>query len=115
MKVRQTIINDYEAVHYKADMVTGWAYADMLYRFGRAKPTLYPKRKGETIDEAYKRIRKEDARGGASDFKKYYQHGNEEIVISPKHGMIYIFKDGDILKVRKKDLKANDYEILEAE
>ncbi|MHC5253197.1 hypothetical protein ACYRFS_02380 [Listeria kieliensis] len=99
-------------MHYKADMITGWAYVNELYRFGRAKPTLYPKRKGETIKEAYKRIRKEGARGQADDFEKYYQHSSGEIILSPKHEMIYIFKDGDILETRKKDLKQTNYEIL---
>lgn len=115
MKVRQTIVNDYEAVHYKADMVTGWAYTNELYRFGFAEPTLYPKQKGETIDEAYKRVRKEHGYGRANDFQKYYQHTNGEVIVLPKHGKFYIFKDGDILVTRKKYLKSNNYEILEAE
>lgn len=117
MKIRQTIItvNEYEAVHYTADMVTGWAYVSTLWHFGRSEPTLFPKRENETIEEAYKRVRAETNCFSRRDLKKYYKHITGDVVINPKHKVFYYFKDGKVEAFRKNMLKELGYEIIEEE
>ncbi|KGL44107.1 hypothetical protein [Listeria newyorkensis] len=113
MKVRQTIVNEYEAVQYLSNMATGWAYLDELVRFAGKKPSLFRKKGNETIEEALKRIKSENSYLRPRFLKKYYEHENGRIIINPRHKAIYIFEGDEINEIRKSYLKLQGYEIIE--
>ncbi|MBC1982796.1 hypothetical protein [Listeria booriae] len=113
MRVRQTIVNEYEAVQYTADMATGWAYLDELVRFAGKNPSLFRKKNNETIEEALKRIKTENSYLRTRHLKKYYEHENGEVIIKPQHKAIYIFVDDEVVEVRKSNFKQAGYEIIE--
>ncbi|MBC1290531.1 hypothetical protein [Listeria booriae] len=115
MRVRQTIVNEYEAVQYTADMITGYAYINELVRFAGHKPKYFPKRVGESIEAAYKRIRTVNNYMSPRDLVKYYEHTNGEVILNPKHQAFYIFEEGKIFRIQKKNLKIAGYEIIEEE
>ncbi|EUJ29624.1 hypothetical protein [Listeria cornellensis] len=113
MKVRQTIVNEYEAVQYTADMVTGYAYMSELVRFAGYVPKYFPKKDSETIEEAHKRIRAENNYMRPRDLVKYYKHTNGEVIIKPEHRALYVFKHDGIFRVLKRKFKQAGYEIIE--
>lgn len=113
MKVRQTIVNEYEAVQYTADMATGWAYLDASVRFLGSEPQYFSKKDGETNEEAFHRIKAENDYMRIQNLVKYYQHTNGKVILRPAHKAIYIFKDDKTLGIRKNKLKQEGYEIIE--